>query len=168
MPSSSGRHAPLTARRVSAASCSPRSALPITPGARSSIAFPDREPPARRAQLLQISTRLPGSFGRFRAGTLIAGHDGMLRLEQVRAEILERFERVDRRLAQQEQRLERIHQRAADAVDRVEALSDELFARIDALAHHSLGEGGLTATNAPRQSSARPDATPARAPRGPS
>jgi cell division protein FtsB len=76
----------------------------------------------------------------------------------VRAEILERFERVDRRLAQQEQRLERIHQRAADAVDRVEALSDELLARIDA----------LTATNAPRQSSARPDAIPARAPRGPS
>ena len=82
----------------------------------------------------------------------------MLRLEQVRAEILERFERVDRRLAQQEQRLERIHQRAADAADRVEALSDELFARIEALA----------ATSAPRPSSARPDATPAREPRGPS
>jgi len=57
----------------------------------------------------------------------------MLRLEQVRAEILERFERVDRRLAQQEQRLERIQQRTADAADRVEALGDELFARMDAL-----------------------------------
>ena len=82
----------------------------------------------------------------------------MLRLEQVRAEILERFERVDRRLAQQEQRLERIHQRAADAVDRVEALSDELFARLV----------DLRVTSAPRRPSGHPDATAARAPRGPS
>ena len=89
---------------------------------------------------------------------LVANLPGMLRLEQVRAEILERFERVDRRLAQQEQRLERIHQRAADAVDRVEALSDELFARIDA----------LSATSAPRRPGGHPDATTARAPRGPS
>lgn len=98
----------------------------------------------------------------------VASDQRMLRLEQVRAEILERFERVDRRLAQQEQRLERIHQRAADAADRVEALSDELVARIEALAHRSLGEGGLAATSAPHPSSARPDATPAREPRGPS
>jgi hypothetical protein len=82
----------------------------------------------------------------------------MLRLEQVRAEILERFERVDRRLAQQEQRLERIHQRAVDAVDRIEALSDGLLAWID----------GSAATNAPRPPSERPGAIPARAPRGPS
>ncbi len=106
----------------------------------------------------------------------VASDERMLRLEQVRAEILERFERVDRRLAQQEQRLERIHQRAADAADRVEALSDELVARIEALAPRlpteasakvgSLGEGGLTSV--PRPSNARPDATPAREPRGPS
>ena len=78
---------------------------------------------------------------------LIAGHDGMLRLEQVRAEILERFERVDRRLAQQEQRLERIQQRTADAADRVEALGDELFARMDALALNDL-TGGTKNTKA--------------------
>ena len=43
----------------------------------------------------------------------------MIRLEQVRSEILERFERVDRRVAQQEQRLSRIDQRTADLSDRI-------------------------------------------------
>ena len=133
-------------------------ATPITPGARSWIAFPDHLRPSRRAQFLQVEQRVVPFCGRFAAGMVVARRTPMLRLEQVRAEILERFERVDRRLAQQEQRLERIHQRAADAADRVEALGDELFARIDA----------LTATSAPRQSSGRPDAIPARAPRGPS
>ena len=46
----------------------------------------------------------------------------MIRLEQVRSELLERFERVDRRIAQQEQRLSRIEQRTADLSDRIEVL----------------------------------------------
>ena len=51
----------------------------------------------------------------------------MIRLEQVRGEMLERFERVDRRFAQNEQRLGRIEQRLADLGDRIEALRAELL-----------------------------------------
>ena len=55
-------------------------------------------------------------------GTPLALPRGMIRLEQVRSELLERFERVDRRIAQQEQRLSRIEQRTADLSDRIEVM----------------------------------------------
>ncbi len=55
----------------------------------------------------------------------------MIRLEQVRGEMLERFERVDRRFAQNEQRLGRIEQRLADLGDRIEALRAELLAQLE-------------------------------------
>jgi hypothetical protein len=57
----------------------------------------------------------------------------MLRLEQVRGEILERFERVDRRFAQQDQRLGRIDQRTSDTADRLETIRLELLERIEAV-----------------------------------
>lgn len=44
----------------------------------------------------------------------------MIRLEQVRGEMLERFERVDRRFSQNEQRLARIEQRLSELVERLE------------------------------------------------
>jgi hypothetical protein len=44
----------------------------------------------------------------------------MIRLEQVRSEMLARFERVDRRFAQHEQRLSRIDQRTAELSERIE------------------------------------------------
>jgi hypothetical protein len=56
----------------------------------------------------------------------------MLRIEQLRSEMIDRFERVDRRLAQQDQRLGRIDQRTAETADRLEALRLELLERIDA------------------------------------
>jgi hypothetical protein len=46
----------------------------------------------------------------------------MLRLEQLRGETLERFERLDRRLFLLEQRLSRIEQRAVDVSERLDAL----------------------------------------------
>ena len=46
----------------------------------------------------------------------------MIRLEQVRGEMLERFERVDRRFSQNEQRLARIEQRLAELIERLETL----------------------------------------------
>ena len=46
----------------------------------------------------------------------------MIRLEQVRSEVLERFERVDRRFAANDQRLARIDQRTQDLSDRIELL----------------------------------------------
>lgn len=58
----------------------------------------------------------------------------MIRLEQVRAEMIERFERIDRRLAQQDQRMGRLDQREGEAADRVEALRLEILTRLDALA----------------------------------
>jgi hypothetical protein len=47
---------------------------------------------------------------------------GMIRLEQVRSEMIVRFERVDRRFAQHEQRLARIDQRTTELSDRIEAV----------------------------------------------
>jgi hypothetical protein len=49
----------------------------------------------------------------------------MIRLEQVRGEMLERFERVDRRFALNEQRLARIEQRLAELIERIDALREE-------------------------------------------
>jgi hypothetical protein len=46
----------------------------------------------------------------------------MIRLEQVRSEMIDRFERVDRRFAQHEQRLARIDQRTAELCDRIEVV----------------------------------------------
>ena len=46
----------------------------------------------------------------------------MIRLEQVRSEMLDRFERVDRRFAQNEQRLARIDQRAAELTERLDTV----------------------------------------------
>jgi hypothetical protein len=54
----------------------------------------------------------------------------MIRLEQVRGEILERFERVDRRFAQNEQRMGRLDQRLAEIVDRIDALRQEILAQL--------------------------------------
>lgn len=53
----------------------------------------------------------------------------MLRLEQVRGEMLERFERFDRRFAQNEQRLGRIDQRLADIGELIDALREEIRAQ---------------------------------------
>jgi hypothetical protein len=46
----------------------------------------------------------------------------MLRLEQLRAEILERVERLDRRTGQMELRLIRVDQRVDELIERVMAL----------------------------------------------
>jgi hypothetical protein len=54
----------------------------------------------------------------------------MIRLEQVRGEILERFERVDRRFAQNEQRMGRLDQRLAEIVDQIDALRQEILAQL--------------------------------------
>jgi hypothetical protein len=54
----------------------------------------------------------------------------MIRMEQLRGEMLERFERVDRRFAQNEQRLGRIDQRLAELNDRIEALRGELIEQL--------------------------------------
>ena len=53
----------------------------------------------------------------------------MLRLEQVRGEMLERFERVDRRFAQNEQRLGRIDQRLAEIGQLLDGLREEIRAQ---------------------------------------
>jgi hypothetical protein len=50
----------------------------------------------------------------------------MIRLEQVRSEVLERFERVDRRFAASDQRLARIDQRTQELSDRIELLLETL------------------------------------------
>ena len=55
-------------------------------------------------------------------GTALAFSDNMIRLEQVRSEVLERFERVDRRFAANDQRLARIDQRTQELSDRIELL----------------------------------------------
>lgn len=57
----------------------------------------------------------------------------MIRIEQVRGEMLERFERVDRRFAQNELRLGRIEQRLADLADGIAALRAELLAQLELL-----------------------------------
>jgi hypothetical protein len=61
----------------------------------------------------------------------------MIRLEQVRGEMLERFERIDRRFAQNEQRLGRIDQRLADLGDQVEWLRQLLVRQQELLAFAS-------------------------------
>ena len=56
--------------------------------------------------------------------------EAMVRIEQFRGELLERLERVDRRLAQNEQRVGRIDQRLNEIADRMEALRLELLAQL--------------------------------------
>jgi hypothetical protein len=51
----------------------------------------------------------------------------MIRLEQIRGEMLERFERTDRRFVQNEQRLGRIDQRLAEITERIDALRQEIL-----------------------------------------
>jgi len=63
----------------------------------------------------------------------------MIRMEQVRGEMLERFERVDRRFAQNEQRLGRVDQRLTDLTDQIEALRAELLAQLELLVWSSPG-----------------------------
>jgi hypothetical protein len=58
----------------------------------------------------------------------------MIRLEQVRGEMLERFERVDRRFAQNEQRVGRVDQRLAELTDQIDALRRELIGQLGLLA----------------------------------
>ena len=63
----------------------------------------------------------------------------MIRLEQVRGEMFERFERVDRRFAQNEQRAGRIEQRLVELTERIEALREALAAQLgltDTAAEH--------------------------------
>jgi hypothetical protein len=71
----------------------------------------------------------------------------MIRLEQVRGEMLERFERVDRRFAQNEQRLSRIELRLAELGDRIEALSVELLAQLEWLSWETSGVSGHDAAS---------------------
>ena len=67
----------------------------------------------------------------------------MIRMEQVRGEMLERFERVDRRFAQNEQRIRRMEQRLADLGDRIEALRAEMLAQLELLAWTAPGSALL-------------------------
>ena len=86
------------------------------------------------------------------AGILVAYDGGMLKLEQVRAEMLDRFERVDRRFAQQEQRLERILQRVVESVEKVDALQSLVVSRqslVDDPPTVSVPEEWLTTANDP-------------------
>jgi hypothetical protein len=57
----------------------------------------------------------------------------MVRLEQLRAEILERLERLDRRSAQMELRIIRIEQRADDLAERLARLHGDVVARLEAI-----------------------------------
>lgn len=52
----------------------------------------------------------------------------MLRIEQLRAEILERIERLDRRSGQMELRLIRVDQRFEELMERIVCLQDDLRA----------------------------------------
>ena len=67
----------------------------------------------------------------------------MIRLEQVRGEMLERFERVDRRFAQNEQRVGRMEQRLAEIADRIDALREELLAQLELLSWTTSGTARL-------------------------
>ncbi len=58
----------------------------------------------------------------------------MIRLEQVRGEMLERLERVDRRVAVSDQRLGRVEQQLADLSDQIELLHTELVSHLELLA----------------------------------
>jgi pyrimidine operon attenuation protein/uracil phosphoribosyltransferase len=57
----------------------------------------------------------------------------MVRLEQLRAEILERLERLDRRSAQMELRIVRIEQRGEDLAERLARLHADVAACLDAI-----------------------------------
>ena len=70
----------------------------------------------------------------------------MIRLEQVRGEMLERFERVDRRFAQNEQRTGRIDQRLGEIADQIDALRQEIRAQLELLG--SVAANGLFAEGA--------------------
>jgi hypothetical protein len=72
----------------------------------------------------------------------------MIRLEQVRGEMFERFERVDRRLAQNEQRMSRMEQRLTELGDRVEAIGAQLLAQLELLSWSTPG-AALLAEPAP-------------------
>lgn len=67
----------------------------------------------------------------------------MIRLEQVRGEMLERFERVDRRFAQSEQRMSRVEQRLAELVERIEGLGAQLLTQLESPAWTTPGVGLL-------------------------
>ena len=75
----------------------------------------------RSRTVFTTGTEVSGPGTRLARGSAI-----MIRMEQVRGEMLERFERVDRRFAQSEQRLGRIDQRLADVADQIEALRADL------------------------------------------
>jgi hypothetical protein len=64
----------------------------------------------------------------------------MLRLEQLRAEVLERVERVDRRTNQIELRIVRIEQRVDDLAERLALLHLDVTARLDGIRHLLAGE----------------------------
>jgi hypothetical protein len=70
---------------------------------------------------------------------LAGGLPKMIRLEQVRGEMLERFERVDRRFAQNEQRLGRIDQRLAELGEQIEWLRKLLVKQQELLTVDSCG-----------------------------
>jgi predicted nucleic acid-binding Zn-ribbon protein len=73
--------------------------------------------------------RLGPAFRTLRNGTGIAIYvAAMLRLEQLRAEILERLERLDRRSTQMELRIIRIEQRADDLAERLARLQFDVDA----------------------------------------
>ena len=72
----------------------------------------------------------------------------MIRLEQVRGEMFERFERVDRRFAQNEQRAGRVEQRLVELTERIEALRQALAAQLglpETAAEHGVETGGRAA-----------------------
>jgi hypothetical protein len=73
----------------------------------------------------------PCDCGAFGSGTRLAVPAGMIRLEQVRSEMLDRFERVDRRFAQNEQRLARIDQRTADLCERLESVVTAMLRHLE-------------------------------------
>jgi hypothetical protein len=66
---------------------------------------------------------------------------GMIRLEQVRGEMLERFERIDRRFAQSEQRLGRVDQRLAELGEQIESLRQALHQQLELLARITIDGG---------------------------
>ena len=69
------------------------------------------------------------------SGMLLAGCDHtMVRLEQVRGEMIDRFERIDRRFAQNDQRVGRMEQRLVDIADRLDAMRRDVLRELDALA----------------------------------
>jgi hypothetical protein len=90
-------------------------------------AEPDRWP-IQPARGFCASVPTARGFRRDPDGTLLAPWARMIRLEQVRAEMIERFERIDRRLAHYDQRLARIEQRGAELAEALDALRLDLAA----------------------------------------